>query len=109
MAAEWGGGGVVGWLNTRMWDQTHDERRSQGWTALVLDTNGNGKRDAYLDSEQKTLTAEWRESRDFICAEWPCRCEPGHEAERGILPTRRANGRNGMGQRAGDFPAASRG
>jgi hypothetical protein len=57
-----GGGGVVGWLNTRMWDQTHDEQRSQGWTALVLDTNGNGKRDAYLDSGQKVLTAPSGES-----------------------------------------------
>lgn len=57
-----GGGGVVGWLNTRMWEQTHDEKRSQGWTALVLDTNGNGKRDAYLDSEQKILTAPSGES-----------------------------------------------
>src|SRR5438067_4747675 len=57
-----GGGGVVGWLNTRIWDQTHDERKSQGWTALVLDTNGNGKRDAYLDSEQKVLTAPSGES-----------------------------------------------
>ncbi|HYT06203.1 MAG TPA: carboxypeptidase-like regulatory domain-containing protein, partial [Rugosimonospora sp.] len=42
-----GGGGVVGWLNTKMWDRTHDAEKSQGWTALVLDTNGNGKRDAY--------------------------------------------------------------
>jgi hypothetical protein len=57
-----GGGGVVGWLNTKMWDQTHDEQKSQGWTALVLDTNGNGKRDAYLDSEQKVLTAPSGES-----------------------------------------------
>jgi len=57
-----GGGGVVGWLNTRMWDQTHDARKSQGWTALVLDTNGNGKRDSYLDSEQKVLTAPSGES-----------------------------------------------
>jgi hypothetical protein len=57
-----GGGGVVGWLNTRMWDETHDERKSQGWTALVLDTNGNGKRDEYLDSEQKVLTAPSGES-----------------------------------------------
>jgi hypothetical protein len=57
-----GGGGVVGWLNTRLWDQTHDEKKSQGWTALVLDTNGNGKRDAYLDSEQKVLTAPSGES-----------------------------------------------
>jgi hypothetical protein len=57
-----GGGGVVGWLNTRAWDQTHDAQKSQGWTALVLDTNGNGKRDAYLDSEQKVLTAPSGES-----------------------------------------------
>ncbi len=57
-----GGGGVVGWLNTRLWDQTHNEQKSQGWTALVLDTNGNGKRDPYLDSEQKVLTAPSGES-----------------------------------------------
>ncbi|HEX4807954.1 MAG TPA: carboxypeptidase-like regulatory domain-containing protein [Bryobacteraceae bacterium] len=57
-----GGGGVVGWLNTRMWDKTHDEQKSQGWTALVLDTNGNGRRDAYLDAEQKVLTAPSGES-----------------------------------------------
>jgi hypothetical protein len=40
-----GGGGVVGWLNTKMWDETHDEEKSQGWTALILDSNGNGRRD----------------------------------------------------------------
>jgi hypothetical protein len=57
-----GGGGVVGWLSTKMWDQTHDAQKSQGWTALVLDTNGNGKRDEYLDSEQKVLTAPSGES-----------------------------------------------
>ncbi len=57
-----GGGGVVGWLNTKMWDRTHDAAKSQGWTALVLDTNGNGKRDAYVESEQKVLTAPSGES-----------------------------------------------
>jgi hypothetical protein len=57
-----GGGGVVGWLNTKMWDQTHDEKKAQGWTALVLDTNGNGKRDPYVESEQKVLTAPSGES-----------------------------------------------
>jgi hypothetical protein len=35
-----------------MWDQTHDEEKSQGWTALILDTNGNGKRDAYVEPDQ---------------------------------------------------------
>jgi hypothetical protein len=47
-----GGGAVVGWLNTRMFDETHDEMKSQGWTALILDTNGNGKRDAYVEPNQ---------------------------------------------------------
>jgi hypothetical protein len=44
-----GGGPVVGWINTKMFDATGDAAASQGWTALVLDTNGNGKRDAYVE------------------------------------------------------------
>jgi hypothetical protein len=47
-----GGGDVVGWLNVKMFEETHDEQKSQGWTALVLDTNGNGKRDAYVEPNQ---------------------------------------------------------
>ena len=47
-----GGGSVVGWLNTKLFDETGDEERSQGWTALILDTNGNGKRDAYVEPDQ---------------------------------------------------------
>jgi hypothetical protein len=47
-----GGGDVVGWLNVKMFDETGDEQKSQGWTALVLDTNGNGKRDAYVEPNQ---------------------------------------------------------
>ena len=47
-----GEAGVVGWLNTKMWDDTHDAQKSQGWTALILDTNGNGKRDAHLEPGQ---------------------------------------------------------
>ena len=47
-----GGGPVVGWLNTRLFDETGDEVRSQGWTALILDANGNGKRDAYVEPDQ---------------------------------------------------------
>jgi hypothetical protein len=47
-----GGGQVVGWLNTKMFDETGDEVKSQGWTALVMDTNGNGKRDAYVEPNQ---------------------------------------------------------
>jgi len=47
-----GGGQVVGWLNTKMFDETGDEEKSQGWTALVLDANGNGKRDEYVEPNQ---------------------------------------------------------
>ncbi len=44
-----GGGPVVGWVNTRVLDETGDIKKAQGWTPLVLDTNGNGKRDAYTE------------------------------------------------------------
>ena len=47
-----GGGQVVGWVNTRMFDATGDSAKSQGWTALILDTNGNGKRDAYVEPNE---------------------------------------------------------
>ena len=47
-----GGGQVIGWLNTKMFDETEDEMKSQGWTALIRDANGNGKRDAYVEPNQ---------------------------------------------------------
>jgi len=42
----------VGWLNTKMYDETHDAEKSQGWTPIVIDTNGNGKRDEYTEPGQ---------------------------------------------------------
>jgi hypothetical protein len=47
-----GGGPVLGWLNTKMFEATGDPAKSQGWTAMILDTNGNGKRDAYVEPNQ---------------------------------------------------------
>jgi len=47
-----GSGQVVGWLNTKKFDETGDAAASQGWTAFVLDTNGNGKRDQYTEPGQ---------------------------------------------------------
>jgi hypothetical protein len=47
-----GGGQVVGWLDTKVFDQTGDAARAQGWTPFVLDTNGNGRRDAYVEPDQ---------------------------------------------------------
>jgi hypothetical protein len=49
---EGGGPGVVGWLNTRLFDATGDAQAAQGWTPLILDTNGNGKRDAYVEPDE---------------------------------------------------------
>ena len=36
---------VVGWINTKKYWETGDAAASQGWTALIVDTNANGKRD----------------------------------------------------------------
>jgi len=44
--------GVIGWLNRKKFEETGDEAGSQGWTALVLDTNGNGRRDAYVEPNE---------------------------------------------------------
>ncbi len=37
-----GGGLVIGWINTKKFDETGDEKASQGWCPTVLDTNGDG-------------------------------------------------------------------
>lgn len=44
-----GGGQVIGWLDTKKYEETGDEAASQGWTPLILDTNGNGKRDKWVE------------------------------------------------------------
>ncbi|MES1255573.1 MAG: carboxypeptidase-like regulatory domain-containing protein, partial [Acidobacteriota bacterium] len=54
------GPGVEGWFDTRIWDKTHDERQAQGWTAFILDTNGNGKRDEYVEQNQAADPAKDR-------------------------------------------------
>ena len=47
-----GGPGVMGWLNRKMYEETGDEVRSQGWTPFIIDTNGNGTRDAWVEPDQ---------------------------------------------------------
>ena len=37
------GGNSVGWLNTKTYDRTGDEQKSQGWCPTVIDTNGDGR------------------------------------------------------------------
>jgi hypothetical protein len=36
-------GPIVGWVNTRQFDQTGDEQASQGWCPQIVDTNGDGR------------------------------------------------------------------
>jgi len=44
--------GALGWLNRKVWEETHDEAKAQGWTPIVIDTNGNGKRDEFVQPNQ---------------------------------------------------------
>jgi hypothetical protein len=44
-----GGREVIGWLDTKKFDRTGDAAASQGWAPLVLDTNGNGKLDPWVE------------------------------------------------------------
>jgi hypothetical protein len=50
--SSFGPAGVEGWFDVKAWDKTHDEQQAQGWSAFVLDNNGNGKRDAYTEPNQ---------------------------------------------------------
>jgi hypothetical protein len=47
-----GTGQVAGWINTKLFDETGDAARSQGWSPFILDINGNGKRDEYVEPNQ---------------------------------------------------------
>ena len=47
-----GGGQVLGWLDAPRFLETGDAAAAQGWTAFVVDTNGNGRRDAYVEPNE---------------------------------------------------------
>ena len=46
---------AVGWINTKLYDQTGDERMSNGWCPIVVDTNADGK-----------ITRPWNEPGDKV-------------------------------------------
>ena len=46
------GSGVLGWLDRKKFEETGDEAQAQGWTPIVIDTNGNGKRDPYVEPNE---------------------------------------------------------
>jgi hypothetical protein len=47
-----GTGPVAGWVNTKVFDETGDAAKAQGWSPFILDTNGNGKRDDFVEPNQ---------------------------------------------------------
>jgi hypothetical protein len=44
--------GGVGWVNSRVWDQTHDAEKAQGWCPSIIDYNGDGKIGPYTRAPQ---------------------------------------------------------
>jgi hypothetical protein len=47
------GAEVLGWINTRVLEETGDEKQAQGWTAFILDTNAQGHRGGdYVEPNQ---------------------------------------------------------
>ncbi len=53
-----GTGPVAGWVNTKLLEQTGDAAKAQGWSPFILDTNGNGKRDDYVEPGQPADAAK---------------------------------------------------
>jgi hypothetical protein len=47
-----GTGPVAGWVSTKIWEETGDAARAQGWAPWVLDTNGNGQLDEYTEPDK---------------------------------------------------------
>jgi hypothetical protein len=53
---------VIGWIDTKIWDETHDPAKAEGWCPLVLDTSGDGKmaqdRTAWIQPKTPGATGE---------------------------------------------------
>jgi hypothetical protein len=56
---------VIGWLDTKMFEETGDEQKSQGWTPFILDTVGNGKRTDYVEPNQPVDPTKDKRSSAF--------------------------------------------
>ncbi len=66
-----GGRAVLGWINTKLLDETGDIKKAQGWTPFVLDTNGNGKRDEFAGPKDKLDPAKDKQIAVNIYAVMP--------------------------------------
>jgi hypothetical protein len=59
-----GGGEVIGWIDTKQFDETHDAAAAQHWAPIVLDTNGDGKLGPWTEPGGSGPTCR---SRPAIC------------------------------------------
>jgi hypothetical protein len=53
-----GTGQVAGWVDTKVFEETGDAEKAQGWAPWVLDTNGNGKLDDFVQPGQPADSAK---------------------------------------------------
>jgi hypothetical protein len=60
-----GGRDVIGWLDSRQFLKSGDAAASQGWTPFILDANGNGKRDDYVEWGEGDPAKDMRLPDDF--------------------------------------------
>jgi hypothetical protein len=44
--------GVVGWLDVKKFEETHDAMKSQGWTPTVVNVSGTGKREEFVAADK---------------------------------------------------------
>ena len=107
-----GGGQVLGWFNTKLFDETKDEQKAQGWTPYVIDTNGNGKRDAYVEPNQPVDPTK---DKRIQGGSYGVISQPGRWVDLGVgagrdLPRRRRQGRARPDHSCGSWaePAADR-
>ncbi|MGD0906713.1 MAG: carboxypeptidase-like regulatory domain-containing protein [Candidatus Acidiferrales bacterium] len=42
----------IGWVKIKVWDETHDAEKSQGWCPAVVDYNGDGKTGAFTNENE---------------------------------------------------------
>ena len=53
-----GTGQVAGWVNSKVFLETGDSEKAQGWAPFVLDINGNGKLDEFVEPNQPADAAK---------------------------------------------------
>ena len=59
-----GDGNAIGWIDTKLYDETGDEQFSQGWCPTVVDTNGDGKITKPWNEPNRSGEVEIDPSRD---------------------------------------------